>query len=137
MGLAMSRYDDFDRMVSEFMSDFGFLATYEAKTSESVNDTTNKIIPVFEDIEIEAIKMELVRPPEGSQGSKSGTLIQDGDQMLYVRPTEKSDIFADAMTVNPTSDRIKINGILWKIISCKSYDPSASDCILYELYIRK
>lgn len=119
------------------MKDFGSIMVYSHKVSESFDDTTNKTIPVFQDIEVEAIKMELVRPPEGSQGSKLGTLIQAGDQMLYVRPTEKSDIFADAMTVNPTSDRIKINGILWKIISCKSYDPSASDCVLYELYIRK
>jgi hypothetical protein len=133
----MSLFSDFDRMISEFIVEFGFTTTYQHRTTDSINDTTNKITPTYEDIEIEAIKMELVRPPEGSQGSKSGTLIQDGDQMLYVRPTEKSDVFADALSVNPTSDRIKINGVMWKIISCKSYDPSASDCILYELYIRK
>lgn len=119
------------------MKEFGFTTIYQHYISESIDDTTNKITPAYEDIEIEAIKMELVRPPEGSGGSKSGTLIQDGDQMLYVRPTEKSDVFAEALSVNPTSDRIKINGVMWKIVSSKQYDPSASDCILYELYIRR
>lgn len=136
-GILMSKYSDFDRMISEMMSEFGFVTTYFHKVSESINDTTNVITPIFEEIEIEAIKMELVRPVEGSSGTKSGSLIQDGDQMLYVRPTEKVDVFADAIAINPASDRININGKMWKIITSKSYDPSANDCILYELYIRK
>lgn len=135
-GILMSKYSDFDRMISEMMSEFGFVTTYFHKVSESFNDTTNVISPVFEEIEIEAIKMELVRPVEGSSGTKSGSLIQDGDQMLYVRPTEKVDVFADAIAINPASDRININGKMWKIVTSKSYDPSANDCILYELYIR-
>lgn len=132
----MSKYSDFDRMLFEMFQEFGFTTTYYHKVSETKNDTTNKITPVYENIEIEAIKMELIRPVEGT-GSKTGTLIQDGDQMLYVRPTEKSDVFADALAINPTSDRININGIMWKIVTVKEYNPSASDCILYELYIRR
>lgn len=131
-----SRFDDFDRMISEFMDDFGFLATYVRLISSTPNDTTGGVTLVTEDIEIQAIKMELIRPTEGT-GSKTGTLIQDGDQMLYVRPVEKSDVFADAISVNPTSDRVVINGVTWKIVTVKEYNPSAADCILYELYIRK
>jgi hypothetical protein len=138
MGILMSsRFSDFDRMISEFMIEFGWKTTYFHKISESVNDTTNVITPVFEEIEIEAIKMELVRPVEGSSGNKAGSLIQNGDQMLYIRPTEKADVFADAVAIGNTADRIDINGKMWKIVTCKSYDPSATDCVLYELYIRK
>lgn len=80
--------------------------------------------------------MELIRPTEGT-GTKGSSLIQDGDQILYVRPTEKTDVFADALVINPASDSVLINGISWGIVTVKEYNPSASDVILYELYIRK
>lgn len=130
------RFDDFDRMISEFMSEFGFIATYVRQVSSTPNDVTGGATIVTEDIEIEAIKMALIRPVEGT-GSKTGTQIQDGDQMLYVRPTEKTDKFADALAINPTADRVTINSVQWKVVTVKEYNPSAADCILYELYIRK
>lgn len=130
------RFDDFDRLVSDMMSDFGFTATYIRMVSSTPNDTTGGITVVTEDIPVQAIKMELIRPIEGS-GSKTGTLIQDGDLILYVRPTEKTDVLADALVINPTADRLLINSVMWKIVTVKEYNPSASDVILYELYIRK
>ena len=132
----MSRFDDFHNDVREFMRDFGFLATYVHTVSSTPNDATGEVDDVTESIEIEAIKMELVRPVEGS-GSKSGTLIQDGDQMLYVRPTEQVDKLAQALSVNPSADHIVINNKPWRIVTWKEYNPSASECIMYEFYIRK
>lgn len=129
-------FDDFDRLVSEFMSDFGFYATYRRMVSSTPNDTTGSVDVITEDIEIQAIRMELIRPIEGS-GSKTSTQIQDGDLTLYVRPTEKTDEFADALVIDPSADRVIINNVTWKIVTVKEYNPSASDCILYELYIRK
>lgn len=130
------QFDDFDRLVLEFMQEFGFLATYKRMVSSTPNDATGSVDVVTEDIEIQAIKMELIRPVEGS-GTRSNTSIQDGDQILYVRPTEKSDEFANALTINPASDVVLINNVTWAIVTVKEYNPSASDCILYELYIRK
>lgn len=124
--------NDFHRMVLEFFKDFGFTTTYE-KTTATPNDDTGGVDIVVEEIEIEAIQLELPMSSNGS-GTRAGTLIQDGDQVLYVKPTDR---FNDVVLIDPSSDRVIINGVSWKIVSVKSHNPTASDCILYELYIRK
>ena len=129
-------FEDFDRMVAEMMAEFGFTATYVRQVSAIPDDTAGTVTVVTEDISVSAIKMELIRPMEGS-GTRSNSLIQDGDQILYVRPTEKVDSFADVLVVNPASDVIKINGVTWGIVTVKEVNPTASNVILYELYIRK
>lgn len=132
----MSNFSDFDRVVAEMMQDFGFLATYVRTVSSTPNDVTGGVTNITEEIEVQAIKMELIRPTEGT-GTKAGSLIQDGDQILYIRPTEKTDVFADALVINPAADHLLINDTAWNIVTVKEYNPSASDVILYELYIRK
>lgn len=127
---------DFDQVVAEFMKDFGFTATYTHIVSSLPNDVTNTIVTVKEDILIEAIKMELIRPQEGA-GNKSGTLIEQAELMLYVRPAEKADIFAAALSIRTSSDYLTINNAQWRIVTSKEYNPTASNCILYELYIKK
>lgn len=129
-------FSDFDQLVADMMRDFGFLATYVHTVSTTPNDTTGGVDVVTENIRVQAIKMELIRPTEGS-GTKAGSLIQDGDQFLYVRPTEKTDVFASALVLNPATDTVIIKGVSWGIVTIKEYDPSASDIILYELLIRK
>lgn len=133
----MSRFDDFDRAVFGFMTEFGFNATYVKTVSAVPDDTTGGVAVITNSIDIQAIKMELLRPLNGSLGNNSNAQIQDGDQVLYVRPVNKTDEFATAISINPESDKIKINNELWKIVTVKQYDPSASDCVLYEFYIRK
>ncbi len=132
----MSNFSDFDYMVAEMMQEFGFRATYVRTVSSTPNDLTGGVDVVTEEVEVQAIKMELIRPTEGT-GTKNSSLIQDGDQVLYVRPTEKSDVFADALAINPATDIVLINGISWGIVTVKEINPSASDVLLYELYIRK
>lgn len=128
--------DDFDRMIAEFMCEFGFVTTYKHLVSSAPNDATGKVVAVFEDIEIEAIKSELIRPNEG-RGTKPGTNISDAEIMLFVRPLEKTYRFAEVTSINPTADKVLINGVQWKIVTVKEYNPSANNCYLYELYIKK
>jgi hypothetical protein len=132
----MSRFQDFDNAIGSFFQDFGFTATYVRQVSATPDDTTGVIAVVTESIAVEAIKMELIRPTEGS-GSKSGTQIQDGDQILYVRPLEKVDLFASALNINTSADSVIINGTHWRVVTVKRYEPDATNCMLYEFYIRK
>lgn len=128
--------DDFDRMIAEFMRESGFVTVYKHTTASVPNDRTGRVTTTVEDIEIEAIKSELIRPNEG-RGSKPGTLIADAELMLYVRPVEKTFRFAEITSIDPTRDRVVINGVQWKIVTIKEYNPSANNCYLYELYIKK
>lgn len=132
----MSNFQDFHNMVSEFMTEWGFTATFIHTASTTPNDLTGRATSEVVEIPVQAIRMELIRPMEGS-GNKTGTLIQDGDLVMYVRPTEQVDKFAEALSVKTSTDRFKIKGVTWKVVTVKQYDPSASDCVLYEFYIRK
>lgn len=132
----MSRFSDFDKLVADFMQEDGFTATLVHLVSSTPNDATGTTNKIVENIPVRAIKMELIRPVEGS-GSKTNTSIQDGDLTLYVQPANKTDPLSTPFIVNPTSDRFVINGVSWKIVTVKMYEPDATDCILYEFYIRK
>lgn len=133
----MTRFSDFDRMVAQFMKEFGFVATYKKVTGAVPNDETGSVDVTTKTVKIQAIKMELLRPSQGSDTTKFGTNISNGEQNLFVRPAEKTDSWLDPLDVNPESDKIVINGEEWSIFVAKKYDPSNEDCILHELYIRK
>lgn len=130
------RFQDFDIMIGEFFKEYGFITTYYSVGEGVANDSNGTVTTPTTEIEVEAIKMELPRPTNGLI-SNAGTQILEGDQLLYIRPTEKADVFADAVLANPTSDYLLINNARWKIVAVKEHNPSAEDNILYEMYIRK
>lgn len=130
------RFDDFHSMIGEFMRESGFTTTYYSVGEAIPNDAAGTISSITTEIPVQCIKMELPRPTNGVT-SKAGTQIETSDQLLYIRPTDKADKFADAVLANPTGDYILINNARWKIVTVKEYNSSAEDNILYEMYIRK
>lgn len=128
--------NDFDRVVAEFMTEYGFTATFIKTLPAIPNDDDGTISSPTEETDIRAIKMELFGDMHGSR-SKPSSLIQEGDQMLYVQPSEKTSRWSDPLYIDPTADRVRINNQLWKVVALKEYNPTASDCILYEMYIRR
>jgi hypothetical protein len=132
----MSRFQDFDNMVGEFFVEFGFSTTYISVGSPVANDSNGTVSTTDTEFSIQAIKMELPRPTNGVT-TNSNSQIEEGDQILYIRPTEKADEFDSAIAAKPTGDYVIINNSRWKVVAVKEYNPSAEDNILYEMYIRK
>ena len=132
----MSRFSDFDQCVAEFMSEWGFTAIYQRTTYSVPDDTDGTVSNIVTQIPIRAIRSELFRPLNGS-GTKANSLIQEGDLILYVQPTEKADEFAEKLEIDASADKVVISGVEWNIVTCKTHAPDPTDVILYELYIRK
>lgn len=128
--------DDFIRMVAEFMREYGFDATFVKQLPGIPNDDDGTLQSSTEEIPIRAIKMEVFGNLSGSR-TKAGTLISEADQMLYVQPTEHTSQFSDPLYIDPTTDRVIIDGVKWKVVVVREYNPSANNCVLYELYIKK
>lgn len=128
--------DDFHQMVGEFMREWGFDATFIKTLPGIPNDDDGTVSEETEEIGIRAIKMEVFGNMSGSR-TKLGTLIQEADQMLYVQPSEQSYRFSDPLYIDPTSDRVAINGVLWNVLALREYNPSANNCVLYELYLKR
>jgi hypothetical protein len=133
----MSRFNDFDILVTEMMADFGFTALYQRNLPGIPNDATGGVdSPPPLSIPINCIRSELIKPLTGT-GTNNGSSIQEGDLILYVQPTEKADEFATALVVDPSSDNVLIQGVTWSIVTVKLIASDPTDVILYELYIRK
>jgi len=124
---------DFHRMIAEFMQEMGFDASLTKSLPGVPNDDDGTIFADTVTIPVRTIKMDVFGNMAGSR-SKLGTLIQEADQVLYVQPSEALTVFGE---IDPTSTRAIIKGVEWKVLALKEYDPSASDCVLYELYIKR
>lgn len=133
----MGRFSDFDACVADFMREMGFTANYIRTLSTVPNDDTGTVDVITQNIPINAIRAELFRPLNGSSGTKPQTLIQEGDLILYVQPTEKADQFAEALVMGASSDKVIMQGETWSVVTVKMHAPDPSDVLLYELYIRK
>ena len=131
----MSQFNDFDVMVSEMMAEFGFRATYKHIVTVP-NDATGKVDKVITTTPVNCIRQELSRALNG-QGTKPGTMIQEGDIILYVQPTEKADSSAFPLVVDQTADKIVIGSDTYSIVTVKLMSSSPFDNVAYEMYVRK
>lgn len=129
-------YDDYHRMLAEFFREDGFDATFIKPLPGIPNDDDGTVTSDTEETTIRCIKMEVFGNMAGSR-TKMGTLIQEADQVLYVQPSEATNKWADPLYIDPTSDTVIINEVSWKIVAAREYNPSASNCVLYELYIKR
>lgn len=125
---------DFDSMVVEFMNEFGTTATiilhhtgtYDTSTGVYANGTTN--------VSVKAILMDRTLRSDGDQNS-ANSLIQAGDKQCFIQPPEKNG--GSVIQINTSSDLCLIGGTTYRIVTMKQINPSTTDNVLFELYLRK
>jgi len=138
----MQDFSDFIGMVNDMMDDFGSqgvlitqLSTGDYNPATGTNVVTNSEIPIT------CILMDLTLQSNGA-GTKDKTLIQDGDKVLYVRPsTELLPILMPngILEVDSADDKVIVGGFTYDIVTTKIIDPTASNTtpLLFELYLRR
>jgi hypothetical protein len=131
----MNQFDSFHRLVANLMARWGFDATYQRITSVP-NDATGGVDETVLSTPIRCIRQEQYRPLTGI-GTNPNTMIEEGDLILYVQPTERADEFAEVLVIDPKDDNIVIDGETWNIVTVKKHATTPTDTLLYELYIRK
>lgn len=133
----MSTAADFDRMVMEFMRDDPLTAYIVKQSTTGTFDPTTGNLPTSEiEIPVQAIQLDLTLRTNGD-GAVPYSLIRASDKLLFVRPPEKTDIFSMPLVINPAIDGVRIGTKVYTIVMLKEVNPSGSNVILYELYIRK
>lgn len=130
----MSAQDDFNRMIVDFFNDDPLTVTYQSN-SESYSDVTGFNTVSTVSIPCRAIFLDHQLRTSGDS-TKDGTLIRQGDKLLFMRPPEKSDTYRLPLVINQALDRILVGTVSYKIVTFKQTNPSAADCILYEIYLR-
>jgi len=128
--------DDFDNTVLEFIRDYGFTATYVSTVDGEYDPATGSSPRTVTPTPVEAILMDLTLNSNGLS-TRFGTLVVSGDKQLLVRPPNKTNPTTPVLAINTATDRVKVKGVEYKIVTFKEVNPTGSDPILYDLYIRR
>lgn len=128
-------FADFDAAILEFFNDFGFEATYIKQNGEGTYTNGENVIETVE-IPVEAILLDLTLSSNGLS-SKFGTEILAGDKELFIRPPEKTDSLRLPLEINTTTDKVRVNGVEYKIHTMKEINTTATEPLVYDLYIRR
>jgi len=128
---------DFDTVVMEMMQEFPMEAIYIKQSEGSYNPATGTVSPSTTlETPVQALLFDLTLQSNGFS-VKFGTLIEAGDKNLLVRPPNKTDPLAPALVVNPATDRVVVAGVTYKIVTFKEVNPTGTDPVLFDLYIRR
>jgi hypothetical protein len=125
---------DFDRMVAQFMRDDP-LTVFYLSVQNTYDDLTGVNTRTEVRIPCKAIFLDYQLRSSGD-GTKPATLIQEGDKLLYMQPPNKADSLVAPLVIDPSADRVEIEGVVYKIVIFKQTNPSAANCLLFELYLR-
>src|SRR4051812_3658440 len=109
MAINMSAQDDFNRMIVDFFNDDPLTVTYQSNT-ESYSDATAVNTLSTVNIPCQAIFLDHQLRTSGDS-TKDGTLIREGDKLLFMRPPEKSDTYRLPLVINQALDRILVGTV--------------------------
>lgn len=138
----MKDYSDFICGISGMMDDFGLNAVLITQLDMGEYDVLTGTKPVVTgEIPVRGILMDLKLHTNGL-GTKDKTLIQVGDKVFYVKPTDYllPILMPDGvLAIDSTDDRVVIGSTVYKVVTMKTLDPSVSRSapILFELYLRR
>lgn len=132
----MSAESDFMGMIMAFMNDDPMTATYHQYTEGEYNTETSEYETTEINTSVRCILLDFENVTRGLS-SKFGTEIQAGDKELWMLPTQKADPLATPIIPNPTSDRITVAGIKYKIVVVKDANPTGSNPLVYNMMLRR
>jgi hypothetical protein len=128
--------EDFHQVVLEFMEEYPMTVEYVQQSDSSYDPSTGDVNFTATVLELRGIVLDLTLQSNGL-GLRPGTLIEAGDRQLFVYPPNKNDPDADPLVVDIANDRVRIEGIEYKIVTFKEYNPTGNDTIVFDFYIRR
>lgn len=128
--------NQFDLLAARMMSRYGGSATLLIETSGGTYQD-GEWVPSG-NIQ-KSVRIAIDEYPQMSAGDKSNfnSLILEGDKKCFMIPIHKSNPNDLPYEVQANKDKLLINSVEWKIMGAKQVNPSGSDCVLWELHLRK
>jgi len=118
------------RMFNKFAGDATILVegagTYDPNASDYVSNDYSYPVRV--------VLLDFTNKKDGL-GEIRDTLVQEGDKRCLIQPPEKAGNPQQA-PIQPNKDKIQIGNAIYKIITYKDLNPSGTNSVLYEMYIR-
>lgn len=122
--------EDFHSTAAELIRDFGTAAKLVKQPTGDYNTATGTVDGVEQEINVELILLDLTLQSNGLS-VKYNTLVEAGDKEAYVLPNRVTPF-----TIGP-SDRIRVGGIEYKVVTMKEINPTATEPVVFTLYLRK
>lgn len=138
----MQDFSDFILVVDDMIKDFGSVGVLTTQLESGDYDpSTAKNTVVTADITVYGIIMDLSLQSNGL-GIKDKTLIQAGDKICYLRPSDEllPILMPDGiLVIDPADDRVAFGNVTYKVVTVKVLDPTSSltKPIYFELYLRR
>jgi hypothetical protein len=129
----MSAQSDFNAMIVDFFNDDPQTGIYHQYQQGTYNTATSEYSVTQVDTVVNVITLDLTRNSNGLS-SKYGTSILDGDKDVYMKPFYVSDV---AVSINTTSDKITISGVLYKVCVSKVLDPTGASPMLFNFLVKR
>lgn len=123
--------DPVARTVMNLMRTRGGAATIVIPDGEpTYNPETSTVIATETYYPVRVLVFDYIQKTQGAtvQGS---TLIQTGDKQMFVQPTD------DLPEPKARTSRVVFKGVNYDVITVKALDPSGTNVLLYELFIRE
>lgn len=121
---------DFNDVVNEFFTVQGWSCSATLiKTSSVYDPNTSENIVTESRFTMQAIPFDYINKFQGLT-TQQNTLIQTGDKQVFLK---KNPLVT---SINPSSDTLKIGDIVYKIITVKEVNPTLTNTLYYELFVR-
>ena len=127
----------FQRIVDKEMQRWGFDVTVIRVVKGIYNPATSQATNTEIQIPCRAMIFDLTLQSNGT-AYKSGTLIEAGDKQLLIQPNFSDGYFQheEVERLEPNKDFVLIGNKKYKIITFKEINPSNSDSIIWDCYVR-
>jgi hypothetical protein len=138
--MLQSHVEEYKQLVRDMVAEYGAQATYIRNLGDGAYDPAtgvNTQLPA--EIPIQAIVMELTLQSNGQQ-LVNGKMIQWGDKVMYVIPTEGMLPVLQpeaGFIVEGYDDSVRVGTVVYKVVTMKVVDPTMVNAIMYELYVRR
>jgi hypothetical protein len=111
------------------MRRFGGDGTMVTLTGGTYNSETSTMEPTVTTYDIRAMIFDYV-PKQDGVGQENRTLIRNGDKQLLVKTSEEHP-------APMPNDKITFGGVTYSVVVVKDLNPSGSQSIYYEVYLRE
>lgn len=121
---------EFNDVVSEFFDVQGWSCSATLIKRTSVYDpNTSENVVTEKHYTMKAIPFDYLNKFQGVS-TQTDTLIKTGDKQVYLKPTPL------VVSIDPSADRLQIGSVIYKIVTVKEVNPTLTNPIYYELFVR-
>lgn len=121
---------DFNDVVNEFFTVQGWSCSATLiKTSSVYDPNTSENVVTESRFTMQAIPFDYINKFQGVS-TQSDTLIKTGDKQVYLKPTPL------VISIDPNADRLQIGSTIYKIVTVKECNPTLTNPLYYELFVR-